>query len=47
MLKKDDKVVDEILNANYVLAPTPFTKDNEYILGTEVLCRDIINMCKN
>ncbi len=47
MLKKDDKVVDEILNANYVLAPTPFTKDNEYILGTEVLCSDIINMCKN
>lgn len=47
MFEKEEKLVDEITKAEYVIAPTPFTRDNEYVFGTNVLISTFITLCKN
>jgi len=46
MLKDERKVVDDILFANFIILPIPFSKDGINITGTDITCAECINMCK-
>lgn len=45
MLGKEGKVAENINAATYIIAPTPFSKDSEFVTGTDIKCSDFINMC--
>lgn len=44
--EKEGRVAESVLDANYVICSTPFSKDKVYITGTEIKCEEIIDMCK-
>ncbi len=46
MLKKENKVVSKIKEADIIIGPTPFTKDGNTITGTDISCGEIIEACK-
>jgi len=46
MYEKEGKVVEKHLNAKYIICPTPFSKDKEYITGTDIKCKDILDICR-
>ena len=45
MLNKEGKVIDDISHATFVVLPTPFSKDGIHITGTDITCKECINMC--
>lgn len=47
MYEEENKVVKDFKEADYIISPTPFTKDKKYVTGTDIECGEIINMCKN
>lgn len=46
MLKEEEKLVDDISLASFVILPTPFSKDDINITGTDIPFIECINMCK-
>lgn len=46
-LYKEEKIVEDIESADYVVLPIPFTKDKVHITGENILIEDIIKMCSN
>ncbi len=46
MFKKENRLVENINEAESVLAPTPFSKDQNTLLGTEITIDDFINTVK-
>lgn len=46
MYESEKKVVNNYVDAKYIIAPTPFSKDKIKITGTDINCEEIIDMCK-
>ena len=46
MYEKEEKVAESSLEAKCIICPTPFSKDNVNITGTDIRCEEIIDMCK-
>jgi len=46
MYEKESKVVQNYLDAKYIICPTPFSKDKLYITGTDIRCEEIIDICR-
>lgn len=46
MYKIVGKLTDNLAKAKYVVMPTPFTKDNINLFGTDILIEEIIPKCK-
>lgn len=46
MYEKEGRITESSVNADYIICPTPFSKDKVYITGTEIRCKDILEICK-
>lgn len=46
MIKEEGRLTEDSSLAKYIVAPTPFTKDNENVFGTDVSINTFINKCK-
>lgn len=47
MFKSESTLTSDLSIAKYVVMPTPFTKDNIKLFGTDILIEEIIPKCKN
>lgn len=47
LYEKEVNIVESIEQAEYIIFPIPFTKDNIHITGEEILIDDIIKQCIN
>lgn len=44
IIKEEGKIADDSIKADYIVAPTPFTKDNKFVFGTEITINDFLEM---
>ena len=47
MYEKEGRIADNYTDAEYIICPTPFTKDKLYITGTDIKCEEILEICKD
>ncbi len=47
MYKNEGKIVESSLDAKYIIAPTPFSKDGVNITGTNIKCEEGVMWCKD
>lgn len=44
IIEEEGKNTDDLIKAAYIVAPTPFTKDNKFVFGTEITINDFLEM---
>ena len=47
MYEDEGKALENFLYANYIIAPTPFSKDGVNVTGTDIKCEEILQWCEN